>query len=83
MPIKSPAHPRIPAKPTEHNLVSSAGLVPMYLPPDAQNRLFEMITVLSAPHDDAELKPSRRKPRRVDHTICTAIAPEAVFTVRT
>jgi hypothetical protein len=25
----------------------------------------------------------RREPRRVDHTICTAIAPEAVFTVRT
>jgi hypothetical protein len=24
-----------------------------------------------------------REPRRVDHTICTAIAPEAVFTVRT
>ena len=24
-----------------------------------------------------------REPRRVDHTICTAVAPEAVFTVRT
>ncbi|TBM83552.1 hypothetical protein DIQ79_33745, partial [Mycolicibacterium smegmatis] len=24
-----------------------------------------------------------RDPRRVDHTICTAVAPEAVFTVRT
>jgi hypothetical protein len=25
----------------------------------------------------------RREPRREDHTICTAIAPELVFTVRT
>jgi hypothetical protein len=24
-----------------------------------------------------------RDPRRQDHTICTAVAPEAVFTVRT
>ena len=24
-----------------------------------------------------------RDPRREDHTICTAVAPEAVFTVRT
>ena len=24
-----------------------------------------------------------REPRRLDHTICTAVAPEAVFTVRT
>jgi hypothetical protein len=24
-----------------------------------------------------------REPRRLEHTICTAIAPEAVFTVRT
>ena len=24
-----------------------------------------------------------RDPRRLDHTICTAVAPEAVFTVRT
>src|SRR5262245_57239635 len=24
-----------------------------------------------------------REPRRVDHTICTAVAPDAVFTVRT
>jgi hypothetical protein len=24
-----------------------------------------------------------RAPRRDDHTICTAVAPEAVFTVRT
>ncbi len=25
----------------------------------------------------------RRDPRREDHTICTAVAPDAVFTVRT